>query len=355
MKQEINRLNYGQKKVFVGIDVHKRTFSLVAICEDVVVKKWSMLADVADCVRALKRFFEGGELFTVYEAGFSGFSLHRALLRDGIANIVISPASVQKSPNDRVKTDLLDARKMASQLSKGLLRGIEVPSEERELKREITRLRSQLVDHRVSVTLQIKSKLHYYGLMKAEDNRKVSEKYLAELEHLELPQELRISMNILIEQWRHCSNQIKEVEKEIRKQEQEDTEVTRIYKSVPGVGTITARILANELGNLKLRFKNERELFSYTGLTPTEYSSGDSVRKGKISRCGPARIRWILTEAAWMCIRSDSSLKEAYERVKHRRGAKIAIVGIARKLIGRIRSCFIQGCTYEIQNQLSLT
>lgn len=349
MKLSISTRDYQGKKVFIGIDVHKRTYCLVAICEDVVVKKWSMTANVALCRTTLQKFFSGGEIHSVYEAGFSGFGLHRELVRHGMSNIVISPASVQKAANDRVKTDLLDARKMAVQLSKGLLRGIEVPSEEREMKREITRLRSQLVDHRVSVTLQIKSKLLYYGLMPAEDNRKISEKYLHGLERLDLKSELKLALKILIDQWRHLSQQIKVVEKEIRKQEQEDAAVTEIYRSVPGVGVITARVLANELGDLKVRFKNERELFSYTGLTPSEHSSGDSVRKGKISRCGPARIRWILTEAAWTCIKSDNSLKEAYERIKSRRGAKRAIVAIARKLIGRIRSCFIQGCTYKLQ------
>lgn len=349
MKPSTITRDYLGKKVFVGIDVHKRTYSLTAICEDVIVKRWSMKADVGACRAALMKFFNGANIFSVYEAGFSGYSLHRELLAHEINNIVISPASVQKAPNDRVKTDQLDAQKMATQLSKGLLRAIEVPTEERELKREITRLRSQLVDHRVSIMLQIKSKLHYFGLMGPEDCRKVSEKYITELENLDLKYELKFSFKILIDQWRQLSKQIKEIEKEIRTQERDDKATAEIYQSVPGVGLITARVLANELGDLKARFKNERELFSYTGLTPSEYSSGDIVRKGKISRCGPARIRWILTEAAWVCIRSDASLKEAYERIKIRRGAKRAIVAIARKLIGRIRSCFIKGCKYEFQ------
>ncbi len=340
--------DYREKTVFVGIDVHKRTYSLVAICEEVVVKKWSMTADVIACASALLKFFKGAKIFSVYEAGFSGYCLHRVLLKNGVTNIVISPASVQKAPNDRVKTDLLDSLKMATQLSKGLLIGIEVPTEEREQKREITRLRSQLVDHRVAVTLQIKSKLLYYNLMGPKDGRKISERYLKSLEDLDLAASLKLSFKVLIEQWRHLSQQISEVEKEIRRQSQEDVEVDKIYRSVPGVGLITARVLANELGDLKTRFKNERELFSYTGLTPSEYSSGDNVRKGRITRCGPTRIRWILTEAAWVCIRSDASLKQAYERIKVRRGAKRAIIAIARKLIGRIRSCFIQGCTYQL-------
>lgn len=349
MKPSFDTRDYEGKKVFIGIDVHKRTYSIVAVCEEVIVKRWSMKAEVESCRQAILKFFSGAEIYSVYEAGFSGYSLHRELLGQGIVNIVISPASVQKAPNDRVKTDNLDAQKMAIQLSKGLLKGIEVPTEERELKREVTRLRSQLVEHRVSVVLQIKSKLLYYGLMGPEDGRKITEKYLDELEKSDLKPELKLSFKILIDQWRYLSSQIKEVEKEIRDQNRNDEKVAEIYQSVPGVGLITSRVLANELGDLKLRFKNERELFSYTGLTPSEYSSGDTVRKGGISRCGPARLRWILTEAAWVCIRFDASLKEAYERIKLRRGSKRAIVAIARKLIGRIRSCFINDCTYQIQ------
>lgn len=345
IKSEVTK-NYEGRKLFIGIDVHKRTYSIAVICEGVTVKTWRMEADPQKCVNGIKTYFKGAVISSVYEAGFSGYTLHRALISAGINNIVINPASVQKAANNRVKTDKLDATKMASQLSMGLLRGISVPSKERELEREITRLRSQLVGHRTTLVLQIKSKLMYYGIMAADDNRKASEKYMCEIENLDLDRELKFSLKILIDQWRYCSEKIKEVEKEISKQDQKNKECSRIYRSFPGVGTITSRILANELGNLEERFKNERELFSYTGLTPSEYSSGDTIRKGKISRCGPARIRWILIEVAWMCIRKDQSLKESYERIKLRRGGKKAIVAIARKLIGRIRSCFINNSLY---------
>ena len=343
-----NKIDYAKKEVFIGIDVHKRTYSLAAVCEGVLVKKWSMEASVCKCIEQLKKYFKDAKIYSVYEAGFSGYSLHRALTDSGIKNIVINPASVQKASNDRVKTDLLDAKKMATQLSQGLLKGIEVPSHERELEREVCRLRSQLVDHRVSVGLQIKSKLFYFGLMSPNDNRRLSEKYFKELEDLELKKELKFSLQILINLWRDLSKKIKEIEEELKEQEESSPEVTRIYRSVPGVGLITSRVLATELGDLKKRFKNERELFSYTGLTPSEYSSGDKVHKGRITRCGSAKVRWILTEVAWLSIRKDPALKEVYERIKARRGAKKAIVAVARKLIGRIRSCFIHGYEYQI-------
>ena len=340
--------NYVGKKVFVGIDVHKRTYSLAAVCEDVVVKSWRMVADPLKCIESIKRFFADAELFSVYEAGFSGYQLHRKLNLAGIENIVINPASLQKAANEHVKTDRVDAKKLANQLSKGLLKGIAVPSERRELCREVSRLRSQLVDHRMTVTLQIKSKLLYFGLVATDDDRSLSEKLIKELEAKEYPEELRYSLDLLFEQWRYYTDKIKDVEKRLRRQETDDVRTSKIYRSVPGVGLVTGRILANELGDLASRFKNERELFSYTGLTPSEYSSGDSIRRGKITRCGPPRIRWILTEAAWVCIRYDRSLRAVYERIKKKRGGKRAIVAVARRLIGRIRSCFVNDTEYVL-------
>ena len=73
MKQPTPTRDYQGKKVFVGIDVHKRTYSLAAICEDVVVKKWSMRADFAACIDGLKKFFSGASIYSAYEAGFSGY------------------------------------------------------------------------------------------------------------------------------------------------------------------------------------------------------------------------------------------------------------------------------------------
>jgi transposase len=110
---------------------------------------------------------------------------------------------------------------------------------------------------------------------------------------------------------------------------------------------VSARILANELGDLS-HFRNERQLFSYTGLTPAEYSSGENTRRGSITKQGNTQVRSILIEVAWRAITEDASLANFFERVKARRGSKRAIVGVARKLIGRIRAAFRQQVPYHI-------
>ena len=143
------------------------------------------------------------------------------------------------------------------------------------------------------------------------------------------------------------TGQIKEIEKKLVEQaSQDDSE--KVYRSVPGIGPVSSRVLSNELGDLSKRFENERSLFSFTGLTPSEHSSGDSIHKGHISRQGSSRIRKYLIEIAWRAIEQDPALKQIFERIAKTRGKKRAIVGIARKLIGRIRACFRQGCVYQL-------
>ena len=122
-----------------------------------------------------------------------------------------------------------------------------------------------------------------------------------------------------------------------------------MYRSVPGIGEVVARTLATatELGDMT-RFANERALFSYTGLTPSEYSSGPAVRRGPISCQGASRMRQLLVEAAWRAVPQDPVLQVMFDRIAATRGKKRAIVAIARRLIGRIRACFRQGTTYAV-------
>ena len=97
------------------------------------------------------------------------------------------------------------------------------------------------------------------------------------------------------------------------------------------------------------QFNNERQLFSYTGMTPSEHSSGENTRRGHITRQGNSRVRWLLCQAAWRAIKEDRDLKEYFERLHPRTGKKRAIVAVARKLIGRIRAAFRQNTLYRLE------
>jgi transposase len=293
------------------------------------------------------RCFPGARLFSAYEAGFSGFVLHRALTTAGITNIVVNPASVAVAVNDKVKTDRRDAKKLARDLADGRLCGIYVPTEAEERARLLPRTRAQLVAHRATITRQIKAKLHQCGLITPASRRLMSSRYLREIAAWELPTELRVSLTLLADQWRFATRQLLEVHRLLREQAKAQVALETVYRSVPGVGEVVAWILATELGDMT-RFANERALFSYTGLTPSEYSSGTSIRRGHISRQGVSRLRHVLVETAWRALPRDPILQAMFERMAATRGKQRAIVAIARRLIGRIRACFRHGTTYAV-------
>ena len=114
--------DYNNKIVYTGLDVHKKTYSCVSICEGQVVKRDTMPAKPELLLRYLKNtFHEAASINTAYEAGFSGFHLHRYLVAGEINNIVVHPGSIEVASRDCVKTDKRDALKIATQLATGRL------------------------------------------------------------------------------------------------------------------------------------------------------------------------------------------------------------------------------------------
>jgi transposase len=348
----MNKYDYTGKIVYVGMDVHKKTYSCACICNNEVVKRDSMPAKPEVIVNYLKNTFSGATIHTAYEAGFSGFHLHRYLVTQGINNIVVHPGSIEVASRDRVKTDKRDALKIATQLAAGRLRGIFIPSQEQEEKRSVTRLRTNIAKLRHQVGQQFKALLFTQGLIDGEDDTKLCQKWLLkkidDVEQGGYSKDFCYSVNQYAQQWLQLTKRMKEIESRLKIQASKDKVLQTVYESVPGIGPIHARQLANELGDMT-QFKNEKQLFNFTGLTPSEYSSGEHIRQGHITRQGNSLLRKILIEAAWLAIIKDPSLKEVFNRLSKKRGKKRAIVGIARRLIGRIRSCVTTGVLYEIK------
>ena len=300
MKKSSAKISYIGQKVFVGIDVHKKNYSVVAMVEGTVVKKWLAPANPEKLAQQLLRYFPGASIHTVYEAGFSGFVLHRILVVAGINNLIVNPGSIETAVHNRVKTDKRDALKLATLLEAGRLKGIRVPSTQEEQKRMLTRTRQQLVEDRSGIKNKIRMKCHQMGLIDSDDRREMSHKLVKELLEKSSSPELSISIEAYWQVWQNIDTQIKKIEAKLNEQADEDPHEPT-YRSAPGIGPLSARILSNELGNMS-QFNNERQLFSYTGLTPSEHSSGETIRKGHITRQGNNRVRHILNQAAWRAI-----------------------------------------------------
>jgi transposase len=106
-------------------------------------------------------------------------------------------------------------------------------------------------------------------------------------------------------------------------------------QQVPGIGPLTALAFIAALDDIR-RFPTAREVPAYLGLVPRERSSGELVRRGGISKTGNTQVRWLLVEAGWRVLRSahpsQARLRAWGERVALRRGRRIAVVAIARRL-----------------------
>ncbi len=345
--------DYTGKTVFAGIDVHKKTYAVTCICEGMVMKTDTLKATPEELVHYLHKYFKNAQIKTAYEAGFSGFVLHRHLLEEGIDSRVVHAASVEISARDRVKTDKRDSLKLATQLAAGRLKGIHVPSVEREAYREVSRMREKIAEDKRRVGNRIKSLLYRQGLIGPDETPVVSWKWLQKVRAYDCNPSVKYCLDTLISQWWELANRLKNIELELAKQAQADKELEVIYQSTPGIGPTHARVLANELGNME-QFKNEKQLFSFTGLTPSEHSSGEHKRLGHMSRQGRSILRKTLVEASWTAIRRDKSLMDIYQRISITAGKKRAIVGVARRLIGQIRSCFKSGQLYQIRKSESI-
>jgi transposase len=348
----MGKYDYTEKTVYMGIDVHKKTYACVSICDGEVVKKDTMPAEPGILISYIKNTFINGEVITAYEAGFSGFHLHRRLIEVGIKNIIIHPGSIEVASRDRVKTEKRDAKKIATQLAAGRLSCIYIPTLEQEAKRSVTRLRDNVVRLRHKVGQKFKSLLFTQGLIPGGDDTVICkswlDKKLTEAKK-KVPAAIGYTLDYYAAQWLGFTEDLKKIKQDLLSmQSEKDQALLDIYKSAPGVGSITALKLKDELADMQ-QFSNEKQLFNYLGFTPVEYSSGEHIRQGHMSRQGRGMLRHIFIESAWVAIKKDPQLMEIYQRSANTRGGRRAIVGIARRLAGRLRSCVRWGVLYEIK------
>ena len=219
--------DYIGKTVFIGIDVHRKTYSVTAVCNGVAVKKTSMPASPEGLVTHLQKCFSGATLISAYEAGFSGFALHRILESSGIKNLVVDAASIEVAANDKVKTDKRDSAKIAKHLAGGMLVSIRIPTALEEDWRELVRTRNQLVKDKRRASNQIKSLLYKHGLINDESTRRVSEAWLKEVQDLAMNPGVQVALRHHVEKWRHMKNSIKELEKASTRIIEEQSELAK--------------------------------------------------------------------------------------------------------------------------------
>lgn len=337
------------KRVFIGIDVHKESWHVTARTEGEEVFNGRIPASYHSLFQLLERF-RNCRIKVAYEAGPSGFSLHDKLAEDGIDVVVTPPSLIPVESGNKVKTDKRDSRKLARLLESDMLKRVHVLTEEERMHRELVRTRRQLVGHRADVARQIKSKLLFYGISYPFSSKYGwGRPYIQWLKNVHCPEHLRISLDALIHLHEHLTGEMKKITRKILEMSLAEKYAGRVelLKGIPGIGVLTAMEILVELQNVA-RFARAEEIASYIGLTPSEYSTGQYVRQGRITRCGNARVRTALVETSWVLVGKDPLMRTKYLKLKTAKGAKRAIVAIARNLIIRIRVMLLRNEPYRI-------
>ncbi len=326
------------KTVFVGIDIHRNSWHLTAVVEDEVVFSGALPPDPEALLKFLIRY-GNNPIEAVYEAGYFGFWLYELLMDSGIKCIVTPPTLVPMEYGNHVKTDKRDSRKLAYLLSKNMLKKVWVPSQQQCGHRQVLRRRQKLIGDRMRVQHRIKSELSFYGITIAMPTGLWTARFVKQLQEINFDDSHhQQSFWILLEEYEFL-NKLAEQQTHLLK----DLAASELYKkqaellrTIPGIGPISAMSLLLELGDIS-RFAKAGQLAAYVGLTPAQYSSGDNIRMGRITRCGKNSLRAVLTEAAWTAIKKDPELRSVYDKLKFRRGAKKAIVAVSRRLLLRCR------------------
>jgi transposase len=295
--------------------------------------------------------FKGAKIRIAYEAGPAGFNLYDDLTADGIECIVVPPSLLPVESGNRVKTDKRDSRKLAQYLENNHLKRVYVLSKQERAHRQFVRTRRQLSNHRTDVMRQIKSLVLFHGIpLPGVDASFWTRPFLVSLRAVGTDEYLSRSLNRLIDLYEYLTQQVKQLTKEVRRLARTEKYEKRVklLQTIPGVGLLSAMEILTELQDVS-RFSTADQIAAYLGLTPSQYSSGQKVRMGRITHMGNHRLRTRMVECSWILIKKDTGLQKVYETLKKRRGGKRAIVAVSRKLIIRIRRILLDGVTYRTE------
>src|SRR3989441_2061901 len=290
--------------LFIGLDVHKETIAVAYVAEEREAEVLSLgtigtrQCDIDKVMRKLQA--KGKPLHFVYEAGPCGYWLYRYLTKKNLKCWVVAPSQIPKKAGDRVKTDRRDAVQLARLLRSGDLTPVYIPTVEDEAIRDVVRAREDALKDLKAAKVRLKAFLlrqdiRYEGratwgpahlrwladvVCPTPAQQIVFQEYVrAVSDHTERLRRLEAELPALVQSWRWLP-------------------VVEAIQALRGVQFSAAVTLIAELGDLT-RFENPRQLMSYLGLIPSEYTTGEHRRQGGITKTGTAHARRALIEGAW--------------------------------------------------------
>lgn len=366
---------------FVGLDVSKDTIA-VAIADPGRGEPrfhGTIQNKPEDIRKLMKKLGNHENLLVCYEAGPTGYGIYRLLLSMDIECMVVAPSLIPKRSGDRVKTDKRDSTRLAQLLRAGELTSVWVPDEDHEALRDLIRARHDAREDLQSSRQRLVHLLLRHEIRPPQGVRNWSVKHREWLKRLTFE---RASQRIVFQEYLHAIYEVEECMKRLEAQiheeaiQSEHAPVIQALQTLRGVAEVTAVTLVAEIGQFS-RFSNPRQLMSYAGLVPKEYSSGSSRWQGSITKTGNSQIRRSVVEVCWsyrhrpslkgeLLKRQESQDPEAkriawkaqhrlhmkYHRISAKgKGGKVAVVAVARELLGFIWAI---GCAIEDKQVIDL-
>jgi len=348
---------------YIGLDVHKETIVIaIADAGRGEAKAWKTLPyDLPRLIKAIALIADGAEVEVCYEAGPTGYGIQRALQKAGYTCHVVAPSLIPVKSGNRVKTDRRDAAKLAHFLRSGDLTAITIPDEERESLRDLERSRDD-AKRAERVTRQQLGKFLLRRDLRYTEGINWTKKHLDWVRRLQLEDE--VTQTVLDDYLLTVENATERVKRLTNALEEKIlasslAPLVRGLMVLRGVAMVTGSTIAAEIGDFR-RFRTAKQFMAYVGLTPTEDSSGERIRRGAITKCGNRHVRHLLVESAQhyrrrpgisVALRKRSADQpeklrqigwEAQKRLHKRLGALTArgkpgnkaIVAVARELAG---------------------
>lgn len=345
--------------IFAGLDVDKPGISASFLSHQEFVRSLRIPYSSDNLMNYVKNHFPGKRVAFAYESGPTGYGLYDDLTKAGYYCIIACAARVPQIPGISIKTNKRDSRKIAESLRGGQLNSIHIPSPEYRNLRHLVQLRDIYKKQITANKSRIRMLLLFEGinLPVPEHTSPWSRSFLSTLENLQCKDIVRFKLNSLLSNIYYNKEQLLVTMKYIRDFCKENTEITHNIKlliTIPGFGYTTAVEVLARIGDWR-QLSNVRQIGCFLGLVPREASTGDTVRKGPITRAGSSRTRNKLIQGAWAAIRKDPELKQFYDRISSSgnrdHSKKKAIVAVARKLTTRIFAVLHNQRPFIIRNE----
>ena len=333
--------------VYGAIDLHSR-FSQIRIVDATggVVRQKRVTTD-RDTLR--QGFAEVGAVRILVEASTESEWVAQTLEEAGHEVIVADPnyAAMYGSRDRRIKTDLRDVAALAEACRLGIFRPTHRVSREQRTVRQGLAIRRQLVQMRSGVIAHLRALLRQEGFRLGSGS---STSVVTRVAALDLPPALRAVLTPLLDTLSALTPTITTTTRTLTAVAEADAVAARL-QTVPGVGPIVALTYRATVDRVD-RFPSAGHISSALGLVPSEDSSGERCRRGHITKVGPGETRSMLIQAAWTYWRSrtirTAPLRRWADQLAARRGVRIAVVALARRLARILYAVWRDNTVYRV-------